>query len=224
VILLIDNYDSFVYNLARYFQRLGHRTHVVRNDQVDFVAIAAGKFEAVVISPGPMTPRESGCSVRVVEQFHTQLPMLGICLGHQCMGTAFGARIMPTKEPMHGRSSHIDHDGRREFSELTNPFVAGRYHSLIVESNDVPNCLEMSAWIDEDIMMGLRHREYPVMGWQFHPESIMTRCGFELLKGFLREAGLGQPVRVLSGELAVERIATGSDNMGLPYENRPITF
>ena len=220
MILLIDNYDSFVHNLARYFQRLGQETSVVRNDRVNIRQIADHKYEAIVISPGPKTPTTSGQSLAVIEQFHLQIPILGICLGHQCVATVLGSRIVRAREPVHGRCSEIFHDGQRELAKLSNPFMAGRYHSLVVDSEDLPGCLEVSATSTEGTVMGVRHRDMPVFGWQFHPESIMTTEGFRLLAGFLREAKLSCAESLPTNELVLPiEHATSLDSSA-----RPVTF
>jgi len=186
MLLLIDNYDSFVYNLARYFERLGRETCVVRNRAIDAEGVAELKPEAVVLSPGPCTPREAGCSLEVVRRLHGKIPMLGICLGHQVIAEAFGGRVVRAGEPVHGRTSPIHHDGRGLFAGLPGPITACRYHSLVVEEASLPACLEVSARTDDGTIMGLRHRELPVVGLQFHPESILTDLGDDMLAGFLK--------------------------------------
>jgi anthranilate synthase/aminodeoxychorismate synthase-like glutamine amidotransferase len=196
MILLIDNYDSFVYNLARYFQRLGHDTRVVRNTAIDAAGVRALRPEAVVLSPGPCTPQQAGCSLEVVDQLHAELPILGVCLGHQAIAAALGGRLLRAQEPVHGRSSPIWHDGRGLFAGLPNPIVGCRYHSLVVEEASLPGCLEVSARTADGTVMALRHRELPVVGLQFHPESILTDLGYAILAGFLRLAGLPLPSRV----------------------------
>ena len=193
MILLIDNYDSFVYNLARYFQRLGHTTRVVRNTSIDTATVRALQPEAIVLSPGPCRPQQAGCSLQLVRDFCGELPILGVCLGHQTIAEALGGRIVRAKEPVHGRSSPIRHDGRGVFDRLPNPMVACRYHSLVVDEPSLPECLEVSARLDDTTVMGLRHRELPIVGLQFHPESILTEVGYPLLAGFLRLAGLAVP-------------------------------
>jgi anthranilate synthase/aminodeoxychorismate synthase-like glutamine amidotransferase len=193
MILLIDNYDSFVFNLARYFQRLGQVTEVVRNTAIDVDGIRALRPDAVVLSPGPCTPREAGCSLEVVRQLADEVPMLGVCLGHQVIAEALGARIVRAREPVHGRSSPIRHDGRGLFAGLLNPIVGCRYHSLVVERASLPETLEVAAWIEDGTVMAIRHRQRPIAGLQFHPESILTDCGYALLAAFLRLAGLPVP-------------------------------
>lgn len=196
MILLIDNYDSFVFNLARYFQRLGQTTRVVRNSAIDTATVRALQPEAIVLSPGPCTPREAGCSLELVRSFLDELPILGICLGHQTIAEALGGRIVRAKEPVHGRSSSIRHDGRGLFEGMPSPIVACRYHSLVVQEESLPDCLEVSARLDDGTVMALRHRERPVVGLQFHPESILTDFGYALLARFLRLAGLTVPSEV----------------------------
>lgn len=193
MILLMDNYDSFVFNLARYFRRLGQETRVVRNSEVDAGEVWRMRPDAIVISPGPCTPREAGCSLEVVRQLYERVPILGVCLGHQTIAAALGGRIVRAAEPVHGRSSTIQHDGRGVFTGLPNPIVAARYHSLVVEETTLPPELEISARCPDGTIMSLRHRFQPVVGVQFHPESILTEHGYAVLSGFLRLAGL-QPV------------------------------
>jgi anthranilate synthase component 2 len=196
VILLIDNYDSFVHNLARYFRRLGQETLVVRNDTVDAATVRGQHPAAIVLSPGPCTPHEAGCCVAVVQQLHTSVPMLGVCLGHQAIAAAFGGRIVRAAEPRHGRTSEVFHEGRGIFADLPNPFVAGRYHSLVADPASLPDCLEVLAWTADGTIMALQHRRHPVVGVQFHPESILTPVGYTLLAAFLRQAGLAVPPRL----------------------------
>jgi anthranilate synthase/aminodeoxychorismate synthase-like glutamine amidotransferase len=190
MILLIDNYDSFVHNLARYFEQLGHETSVVRNTAIDAAGVRAMGPEAVVISPGPCRPQEAGCSLDVVRELHGELPILGVCLGHQAIAEAFGGRIVRASRPVHGQSSTIENDGRGLFEGLPEQIVACRYHSLIVEETTLPECLEVSARTTGGTVMAIRHRSFPVVGLQFHPESILTELGYPLLSGFLRVAGL----------------------------------
>ncbi len=189
MILLLDNYDSFVHNLARYFERLGREPLVVRNTEIDVGGIRRLAPEAIVLSPGPCTPREAGCCLDVVRQLHEWVPMFGICLGHQVIAEALGGRIVRAAEPFHGRTSSIHHDGQGVFEGLPCPFVACRYHSLVVEPDSVPACLTVSARTEDGVVMAVRHRQLPVVGLQFHPESILTDCGYRLLAGFLKKAG-----------------------------------
>ncbi len=210
LILLIDNYDSFVFNLARYFERLGQPTRVVRNTAIDVAGVRAMHPDAVVLSPGPCTPREAGCSLEVVRQLHRELPVLGVCLGHQVIAEALGGRIVRAPEPMHGRTSTVQHDGRGVFAGLVNPLVACRYHSLVAERRSLPQCLEVSAWTDDGTVMGLRHRALPIVGVQFHPESILTDTGYPILAAFLRRAGLyvPEPVPPASSEFLAPESST----------------
>ena len=189
MLLLIDNYDSFTYNLFQYLSELGEEVWVARNDQVSLEEISARSPERIVISPGPGTPVEAGISNDVIRRFGAKIPVLGVCLGHQCLGYAYGARVSRVGEIMHGKSSLIHHDGRGVFKGLENPFPAIRYHSLAVMPDGLPDCLEVSARTENGIIMGLRHREFPAEGVQFHPESIMTEVGKDLLKNFLRREG-----------------------------------
>jgi len=190
MLLLIDNYDSFTYNLFQYFSELGEELCVTRNDKVSLKDINNKLPERIVISPGPGTPERAGVSNEVILEFGGRVPILGVCLGMQCIGYSFGARIEQASEIRHGKSSEIYHDGKGLFKGLTNPFTAIRYHSLIVMRESLPKCLSVSAWTENGIIMGLRHREYFIEGVQFHPESIMTGLGKDILKNFLEiEAG-----------------------------------
>jgi len=186
-ILMIDNYDSFTYNLVQYLGELGADVIVKRNDAIDIAAIRAIKPAAIVVSPGPCTPKEAGVSVAIFQNLAGELPILGVCLGHQCMGEAFGGRVVRAERLMHGKTSPIIHDGRGIFESLSNPFKAMRYHSLLVDANSIPDCLELSARTAEGEVMGLRHRKYFIEGVQFHPESIGTPEGKHLLDNFLRK-------------------------------------
>jgi anthranilate synthase/aminodeoxychorismate synthase-like glutamine amidotransferase len=188
-ILLIDNYDSFVHNLARYFERLGQRTVVVRNDAASVTSVRAMRPAAVVLSPGPCTPSEAGCSLEIVRELHAELPILGICLGHQAIVQALGGKIVRAATPVHGRTSHVHHDGRGVFEGLPNPITAGRYHSLVAEECSLPPEFEISARSADGTIMAVRQRRFPVVGLQFHPESILTEHGFDLLHNFLRLSG-----------------------------------
>ena len=185
VILLIDNYDSFTYNLYQYLCELGAEVEVVRNDKTTIEAIEAMAPEKIVISPGPRTPKEAGISNDVIMRFGERTPTLGVCLGHQCIGDAYGGTVGGAGEIMHGKMSLIHHDGEGVFKGLPNPFEAIRYHSLAVYKEDMPEDLEVTAWTDNGIVMGVRHKTHPVEGIQFHPESIMTKVGHDLLRNFL---------------------------------------
>jgi anthranilate synthase/aminodeoxychorismate synthase-like glutamine amidotransferase len=185
MILMIDNYDSFTYNLVQYIGQLGGAVEVHRNDKVSIDEIRELKPNAIVLSPGPCTPEKAGISVDVIRQFGMTIPILGVCLGHQAIGYAFGAKVIRAERIMHGKTSTVINDGRTIFKGLPNPFVAGRYHSLIVARNSLPDCLEISAETEEGEIMGIRHREYPVEGVQFHPESVLTPNGKRVLKNFL---------------------------------------
>jgi len=185
MILLIDNYDSFTYNLAQILGQLGQQLLVRRNDQISLDEIAALRPERIVISPGPCTPREAGISVDLIRRFAGKLPILGVCLGHQAIGEAFGGRVVRAPRLMHGKTSEIRHDGKTVFRGLPQPFTATRYHSLMVERRSLPRCLSISAMSDDGVIMGFRHREYPVEGVQFHPESVLTTSGAALLENFL---------------------------------------
>ncbi|WP_439366003.1 anthranilate synthase component II [Bradyrhizobium sp. DASA03005] len=187
MIVIIDNYDSFVFNIARYFRKLGEATEVIRNDAISVGDLARLTPRAVVISPGPCTPMEAGISTAVVRKLSGVIPILGICLGHQCIGSAFGGNVRRARRPMHGRSSSLAHDGQGLFDGLPSPFNVGRYHSLIVELDD--SCapkLAVPARSEEGEIMALTHRDHPTFGLQFHPESILTQQGEEILKNFLR--------------------------------------
>ncbi len=191
MLLLIDNYDSFTYNLFQYLSELGQEVQVVRNDRISLEEIAARQPERIVISPGPGTPEQAGISNDVIRHFGGKVPILGVCLGHQCIGLSYGGKVSRAGEIMHGKSSLIEHDGKGVFQGLASPFPAIRYHSLAVMSDGLPDCLEVSARTEKGIIMGLRHREYPVEGVQFHPESIMTGVGKDLLRNFLNMGGPG---------------------------------
>jgi anthranilate synthase component 2 len=186
MILMIDNYDSFTYNLFQYFSELGAELTVVRNDKTTVVEIEAQSPAAIVISPGPSNPEHAGISNDVIRHFAGKVPVLGVCLGHQCIGYSFGARVGYAGETMHGKSSPIHHTGQGVLEGLPDPFEAIRYHSLAIERDSLPDCLEVTAWTDRGIIMGVRHREYQVEGIQFHPESIKTDVGKDILANFLR--------------------------------------
>ncbi|MCC6533201.1 MAG: aminodeoxychorismate/anthranilate synthase component II [Burkholderiales bacterium] len=184
---MIDNYDSFTYNLVQYLGELGEDVRVFRNDQITLDEVATLDPGAIVISPGPCTPKEAGISVDLIHRFAGRLPILGVCLGHQAIGQAFGGRIVHARSVMHGKTSAIHHEGKGVFAGLPNPLTATRYHSLVIERASLPECLEITAWSDDGEIMGVRHRELAVQGVQFHPESILTESGHELLENFLRQ-------------------------------------
>jgi para-aminobenzoate synthetase component II len=185
MILLLDNYDSFTYNLAQYLGQMGQDVEIRRNDEVTLDEIQDLRPERIVISPGPCTPKEAGISVPLIQRFAGDIPIIGVCLGHQAIGAAFGGRVIRAQKVMHGKTSEIQHDGKTIFHGLPQQFVATRYHSLIVERETLPNTLEVSAETSDGTIMGLRHRKLPVEGVQFHPESILTIAGFRLLENFL---------------------------------------
>ena len=185
MVLLIDNYDSFTYNLAQYFGELGCDVVVKRNDEISTAEIAAKAPQHICISPGPRTPHEAGISKEVVLRFGRYIPILGVCLGHQCIAEAYGGNVVRAPHLMHGKSCMITHDGSAIFSDLSNPFEAGRYHSLVVERTSFPECLEITAESEDGEIMALRHREFPVHGVQFHPESVLTPDGRKILASFL---------------------------------------
>jgi len=185
MVLMIDNYDSFTYNLVQYVAQLGEDVRVFRNDQIGLNEIGEMAPEAIVLSPGPCSPKEAGITVEVIQAFYQKLPILGVCLGHQAIGYAFGGRIVRAERIMHGKTSPILNDGKTIFRGLPNPFVAGRYHSLIVEKKSIPDCLMVTAQTEEGEVMGIRHRQYPVEGIQFHPESILTPTGKRIIRNFL---------------------------------------
>ena len=191
MLLLIDNYDSFTYNLFQYLSELGEEVWVVRNDQISLAEIEAKSPERIVISPGPGTPAQAGISNDVIRHFGGKVPILGVCLGHQCIGYTFGGRVDHASEIKHGKSSLIQHDGKGLFAGLPNPFSAIRYHSLVVMEDSLPDCLEVSARAENGLIMGLRHCQLPIEGVQFHPESIMTEVGKEILRNFIK---MGRPL------------------------------
>lgn len=185
MLLMIDNYDSFTYNLVQYFAQLGEEVAVHRNDRITLDEIEALAPERIVVSPGPCSPNEAGISVPAIRRFAGRIPLLGVCLGHQAIGAAFGGNVIRSCSLMHGKTSPIHHDGKGLFKGLPNPFEATRYHSLIVERSTIPDCLEVTAWVENGEIMGLAHRELPLWGVQFHPESILTVGGMDLLRNFL---------------------------------------
>ncbi|NQX89766.1 MAG: aminodeoxychorismate/anthranilate synthase component II [Halioglobus sp.] len=192
MLLMIDNYDSFTYNVVQYLGELGAHVEVVRNDQIDVETVAELAPDKIVISPGPCTPNEAGISMPIIREFAGKVPLLGICLGHQSIGQVFGGKVVRARKVMHGKTSAIHHYGEGVFAGLSRPFEATRYHSLVVERNNLPDCLEVTAWTcnelgEMDEIMGIRHRELPVEGVQFHPESILTAHGHDLLRNFLEQ-------------------------------------
>ncbi len=194
MILVIDNYDSFTYNLVQYLGELGqtlsvaHDIEVFRNDQITLEEIAAKKPDGIVISPGPGTPDSAGISLQIIEQLGPQLPILGVCLGHQSIGQVYGGKVVSAPELMHGKTSPVRHNNTGVFAGLADPLTATRYHSLIIDRDTCPEVLEITAWVDSGTIMGVRHRDYPhIQGVQFHPESVLTECGKDLLKNFLKD-------------------------------------
>lgn len=186
MLLMIDNYDSFTFNLVQYFQELGENVVVHRNDKITIGEIEALKPRRLVISPGPCDPPKAGISVEAIKYFAGKLPILGVCLGHQSIGYAFGGDVVKAGRLMHGKTSMVYHDSKTLFDGIENPFEANRYHSLIVKKETLPDCFEISAWTDMDEIMGLRHKTLPIEGLQFHPESILTRAGKDILNNFLK--------------------------------------
>lgn len=185
MLLMIDNYDSFTYNLVQYFGELGEDVRTFRNDEITLEQIEAMKPDRICISPGPCTPHEAGVSVPVLQHFAGKTPILGVCLGHQSIGAAFGGKVVRAKQVMHGKTSVIEHTGAGVFRELPSPYTIIRYHSLAIERESLPDCLEVTAWTEDGEIMGVRHREFNVQGVQFHPESILSEHGHALLKNFL---------------------------------------
>ena len=190
MLLLIDNYDSFTYNLFQYLSELGQEVVVLRDDKTTVDEIEEMKPRYIVISPGPSTPQNAGISNDVIKHFASRVPLLGVCLGHQCIGYSYGAAVGQAKAIMHGKSSMIYHSGEGVFDGLSNPFTAIRYHSLMVAREGLPDCLEITAWTEDGTIMGIRHRKHPVEGIQFHPESFMTDAGKDILRNFLKKGGL----------------------------------
>jgi anthranilate synthase component 2 len=192
MLLMIDNYDSFTYNLVQYFAELGEEVVVHRNDEISLNQIEALQPQYIVISPGPCTPNEAGISIPTIKQFAGRIPILGVCLGHQSIGQAFGGKIINAKQLMHGKTSAIHHLNTSVFRGLTNPFIATRYHSLVIERESLPDCIEITAWTDDGEIMGVRHKTLAVEGVQFHPESILTEHGHDMLKNFLEGQSEGE--------------------------------
>ena len=186
MLLMIDNYDSFTYNLVQYLGELGEDVKVYRNDEITLEGVGKLRPAQIVISPGPCTPNEAGVSVPLIKEFAGKIPILGVCLGHQSIGQAFGGKIVHAKQLMHGKTSAIHHDGRGVFRGLPDAYTATRYHSLVIERASLPACLEVSAWTDDGEIMGVRHKDFAIEGVQFHPESILTEHGHTLLKNFLQ--------------------------------------
>lgn len=195
MLLMIDNYDSFTFNIVQYLGQLGEDVRVVRNDEITVAAIAGLKPDRIVVSPGPCSPQEAGISVDAIREYAGKIPILGVCLGHQSIGAAFGGKVVRSVSLMHGKTSEIFHDGKELFAGLPNPFNATRYHSLVVERATLPDCLHVTASVENGEIMGLRHRDLPIWGVQFHPESILTECGMELLQNFI-ELSRKHPVKL----------------------------
>lgn len=186
MILLIDNYDSFVYNLAQFLGELGAEIEVRRNNKTSIEEIERLSPTTIIISPGPGTPKDSGISPEVILRFKGEIPIMGVCLGHQVIGEVFGGKVIRADKILHGKTSAIHHDGKTIFENIENPFVATRYHSLIIEKETLPACFELSAWTSDGTVMGIRHKEYNIEGVQFHPESVLTEVGMEILKNFIK--------------------------------------
>jgi anthranilate synthase/aminodeoxychorismate synthase-like glutamine amidotransferase len=221
MLLLIDNYDSFAHNLARYFSRLGQTTQVVRNDNIDVAGVRAMRPGAIVISPGPCTPRQAGASLEIVRRLHELVPMLGVCLGHQVIAEALGAQIVRARVPVHGHASHVEHDGSGVFAGVPSPLAVGRYHSLVVAPDSLPRSLRTTAWTADRVLMAFQHEHLPLFGVQFHPESILTEHGYDLLANFLGLAGLNireSPKALATRELVRPEQARRSTPAG------PVTF
>ena len=185
MLLMIDNYDSFTYNLVQYLAEIGQEVEVVRNDKISIEEINRLNPKYIVISPGPCTPNEAGISLSLIEAFKGKIPILGVCLGHQSIGQAFGGKIVHAQTIMHGKTSKISHNNEGVFRGIKNPFIATRYHSLVIEKQTLPNCFDITAWTDDNEIMGIKHKELAIEGVQFHPESILSEHGHDLLKNFL---------------------------------------
>lgn len=199
MILVIDNYDSFVHNLARYFCQLGCQTMVVRNDKIEIANVQEIQPEAIVLSPGPCTPNEAGCSLELVKHFGATIPILGICLGHQSIIQALGGAIILANEPVHGRESTVIHTASKMFTDIPRSFVAGRYHSLVANISGLPNELSVTARTEDGTIMAVEHKRWPLVGLQFHPESILTEFGYQLLINFMKIAGIQLPASIGQG-------------------------
>ena len=185
MLLMIDNYDSFTYNLVQYLAEIGQEVEVVRNDKISIEEINKLNPQYIVISPGPCTPNEAGISLELIEAFKGKIPILGVCLGHQSIGQAFGGKIIHAQTIMHGKTSKISHNNKGVFTGIKDPFIATRYHSLVIEKQTLPNCFDITAWTDDNEIMGIKHKELAIEGVQFHPESILSEHGHDLLKNFL---------------------------------------
>ena len=220
MILLIDNYDSFAHNLARYLRRLGAEVQVERNDRIDVAAVRRLGPAAIVLSPGPCTPMEAGNSLSIVRELHSEIPMLGICLGHQTIAAALGAQICRASVPMHGRESEIEHNGTGLFTGLDNPISVARYHSLVIDPATLPDCFEVQARLADGTIMAIAHRELPIVGWQFHPESILTPVGPALLARFLESAGIGCG----AGSFVISSECVAAKPADLASPDVPVTF
>lgn len=221
MLLVIDNYDSFVFNLARYFQRLGQKTVVYRNDSLDVAAIRALRPQGIVLSPGPCTPDEAGCSLEIVRQLHEEVPLLGICLGHQTIAAALGGKVDRAVSPMHGQTSQITHTEHGIFHGIPSPLTVCRYHSLVVSEDSIPKNLQVTARLSDGTIMAIAHKRHPMVGLQFHPESILTESGYPLLANWLRMAGLPIPDQLPT--IAQERPAHTGVNLRSTPEV-PVTF
>lgn len=220
MILFIDNYDSFVYNLARYFRRLNVQTHVVRNDEITVDDVHKLNPSAIVLSPGPCGPAESGICEDLVKEFYEQIPILGVCLGHQAIATAFGGDIVKAAEPVHGRASQITHDQSGVFVGLESPMSVCRYHSLVVNPDSLPGCLEIAAELGDGTIMAIRHKSFPVFGVQFHPESVLTESGYDVLRNFLTVVG----TEMCGNNLSIDDERTREVPVEIELPDRPITF
>lgn len=219
MILLIDNYDSFVFNLARYFERLGAHTRVARNDAIDAAEVRRLDPAALVFSPGPCTPREAGNSLALVRSLYAEFPILGVCLGHQTIAAAFGGGVVRAAEPMHGRASRITHDNSPLFAGIPNPFFVGRYHSLVAAEDSLPPALRVTSRTEDGAIMAVEHRERPVYGVQFHPESILTEYGYAILRNFLQLAKVA-----IASERPEPSESTPAGKPRFTVPDRPVTF